>query len=114
MRLILGLLALVVLVTTGCSTKPPAEDVTPPPPPESSDENLVSGVGTIIYQDLEGGFFGLVADAGATYDPLNLDEVFKHDSLRVRFRALRRTGVMTIRMWGQPVEILEMARLDNE
>ena len=114
MRLILGLLALVLLVTTGCSTKPPAEDVTPTPPPESSDENLVSGVGTIIYQDLEGGFFGLVADDGAKYDPLNLDEAFKHDSLRVRFRALRRTGVMTIRMWGQPVEILDMTRIDRD
>ncbi len=115
MRLVLGLLMLVViLATTGCSTKPPAEDVTPPPPPESSDENLVSGVGTIIYQDLEGGFFGLVADDGSKYDPLNLDEAFKQDSLRVRFRARRRTGVMTIRMWGQPVEILDMTRIDQD
>ncbi len=110
MRRTLGLLALMVLVTTGCSTKPP--DVTPPP--ESSDENLVSGLGMILYQDLEGGFFGLVADDGAKYDPLNLDEAFKHDSLRVRFRALRRTGVMTIRMWGQPVEILDMTRIDRD
>ena len=114
MRLILTLLALGVLVTTGCSTKPPAQDVTPMPSLESADENLVSGLGTILYQDLEGGFFGLVADDGARYDLLNLDEAFKHDSLRVRFQARRRTGVMTTRMWGQPVEILEMARLDNE
>ena len=114
MRLILGLLVLVVFVTTGCSTKPPAEDVTPTPPPESSDENLISGIGTILYQDLEGGFFGLVADDGSKYDPLNLDEAFKQDSLRVRFRARRRTGVMTIRMWGQPVESLDMTRIDQD
>ena len=110
----LGLLALVLLAATGCSTKPPPEDGTPTPPPASSDENLVSGVGTILYQDLEGGFYGLVADDGAKYDPLNLDEAFQQDSLRVRFRAQRRTDVMTIRMWGQPVEILDMARVDQD
>ena len=113
MRLVLGLLALVVLVATGCSSKPPADDETPAPPAETTEEGLVDGVGTIVYQDLEGGFYGLVADDGARYDPLNLDEAFKRDSLRVRFRARRRTGVMTIRMWGQPVEILEMTRVDN-
>ena len=114
MRLILGILALVLLATTGCSSKPPPEDVTPTPPAESSDENVIDGVGTILFQDLEGGFYGLVADDGAKYDPLNLDEAFHQDSLRVRFRARRRTGVMTIRMWGQPVDILEMTRLENE
>ncbi len=114
MRRTLGLLALVVLATTGCSTKPPAEEVTPTPLVESSEKDLVSGVGMILYQDLEGGFYGLVADDGATYDPLNLDEAFKQDSLRVRFRARRRTVVMTIRMWGQPVEILDMTRIDQD
>ena len=114
MRRMLGLLAFVVLVTTGCSTKPPAEEATPTPPVETSEKDLISGVGTILYQDLEGGFYGLVADDGATYDPLNLDEAFKQDSLRVRFQARRYTNVMTIRMWGQPVEILEMARVDQD
>ena len=114
MRLVLGWLTLAVLLAASCSTKPPAEEEAPTPPVESSEKDLVSGVGTILYQDLEGGFYGLVADDGATYDPLNLDEAFKHDSLRVRFQARRRTDVMTTRMWGQPVEILNMARLDNE
>ncbi len=114
MRLVLGFLMLAVLLAASCSTKPPAEEVTPTPPVESSEKDLISGVGTILYQDLEGGFYGLVADDGATYDPLNLDDAFKHDSLRVRFQARRRTNVMTTRMWGQPVEILEMARLDQD
>ena len=114
MRLVLGFLALAMLATTSCSTKPPPEDAAPAPPAESSDETVINGVGTIRYQDLEGGFYGLVADDGARYDPLNLDEAFRQDSLRVRFRVRRRTGVMTIRMWGQPVEILEMTPLKDE
>jgi hypothetical protein len=111
----LGLLAFVsLLLAAGCSPKPAAETVTPTPSPASTDKDLVSGVGTIAYQDLEGGFYGLVADDGTRYDPLNLDEAFQQDSLRVRFRVRPRPDVMTIRMWGQPVEVLDLARLDQD
>lgn len=108
---------LIVLGTTAaCSTNPPPETVTPMPPetPDAATaQGHVSGVGTITFFDLEGGFYGLVGDDGARYDPMNLDEAFRQDSLRVRFRARLRTGVMTIRQWGKPVEILEIARLDD-
>lgn len=118
MRLTLGILLLVVLGTTAaCSTNPPPETMTSTPPetPEAAPvRGHVSGMGTITFFDLEGGFYGLVADDGAKYDPMTLDEAFQQDGLRVRFRARLRTGVMTIRQWGKPVEILEMARLDGE
>ena len=117
MRLLLGLLLLIALpAATGCSTNPPPETMTPPStetPDDASAPGLVSGVGTITFFDLEGGFYGLLADDGAKYDPLNLDEAFRQDGLRVRFRAQLRTGVMTIRQWGKPVEIQEMSRLDE-
>ena len=113
----LTLLALIVLWTAAaCSTKPPPETVTPTPsetPDAATARGLVDGVGTITFFDLEGGFYGLVADDGAKYDPMNLDETFRQDGLRVRFRARLRTDVMTIRQWGKPVEILEIARLDD-
>ena len=117
MRLSFGILTLVVLLAaTGCSTNPPPETMTATPSETSDAETtpgLVSGVGTITFFDLEGGFYGLVADDGAKYDPLNLDAAFRQDGLRVRFRAQLRTGVMTIRQWGKPVEIQEMSRLDG-
>ncbi len=104
-----------LLAATACSTNPPPETVTPPSEtPDDAAPGQVAGVGTIQFFDLEGGFYGLVADDGARYDPLNLDEAFQQDGLRVRFRARLRTGVLTIRQWGKPVEILEMARLDGE
>ena len=111
--LLLGVLG----AAAACSTQPPPETVTPTPPENPKDasaRNLVSGVGTITFFDLEGGFYGLVADDGARYDPMNLDEAFQQDGLRVRFRARLQTGVMTIRQWGKPVEIVEIARLDGE
>ncbi len=117
MRPLLALLTLVVLLAApGCSTNPPPETMTPAPaetPDDTPAPGLVSGVGTITFFDLEGGFYGLVADDGARYDPLNLDDAFKQDGLRVRFSARLRTGIMTIRQWGKPVEIQEMSRLDE-
>ena len=119
---IFGLLVLVGLLGAGCSTKPLPDDGAPPAPAEAPEpgregpadpRNVVSGVGTITYLDFEGGFYGLVADDGARYDPLNLDDAYRQDSLRVRFRVRLQTGVMTIRMWGKPVEVLEIARLDE-
>lgn len=74
-------------------------------------EDVVSGVGTIRYIDLEGGFYGLVADDSTRYNPTNLEDAFKEDGLRVRFRGARE-DVMTIQMWGTPLRITNMLRLD--
>jgi hypothetical protein len=121
-RLSSGIILLFLLVA-GCSNPSPEVAQTSPddvPDPgeliESDDgpdpANIVSGVGTIVYMDLEGGFYGLVADDGTKYNPLNLEETFKQDSLRVRFRGEKKTDVMTTRMWGTNLQILEMLTLD--
>ena len=111
--LVLSLAAL----AAGCKT---SEDR--PPPTAGGDSagtgvpagggertGVVEAAGMIVYVDLEGGFYGIVADDGTRYDPLDLDDAFREDSLRVRFRA-RRADVMTVRMWGIPVRIEAMTR----
>ncbi|GIV57848.1 MAG: hypothetical protein D6746_05785 [Bacteroidetes bacterium] len=60
--------------------------------------------GTIHYVDLEGGFYGLVADDGTRYLPLNLDASFRKDGLRVRFEAVPE-DVLTLQQWGRPVRL---------
>ena len=116
---IFAVLAFIVLMAiAGCSTNnPPPDEAAQTPQPEEAETPLPSdqarGVGTITFFDLEGGFYGLVADDGARYDPMNLDEAFKEDGLRVRFHVRLRTGVMTIRQWGKPAEILEITRLEE-
>lgn len=79
----------------------------------SSAEDIVSGVGTVRYVDLEGGFYGIVADDGARYNPDSLEESFRRDGLRVRFRARVQEDVMTVQMWGQPVELLDVTRVKS-
>lgn len=93
-------------VSMGCSTNPLAQDDTP--------QDSIRGAGTIQYLDLEGGFYGIVADGGARYDPGTLDEEFQQDGLRVRFEVKIRTGVVSLRMWGVPVTILAITPLAGE
>lgn len=73
--------------------------------------DILSGTGTINHINLEGGFYGLVADNGRKYLPKDLAREFKVDGLRVRFQVKILTGVATIYMWGTPVEVLSIERL---
>lgn len=73
--------------------------------------DVVSGTGTVRYLSLEGGFHGIESDDGKKYDPSGLPKEFQQDGLRVRFTVKVLQGVMTIRMWGTPVEVLSIERL---
>jgi len=78
-----------------------------------TDEPGIQGTGTIQHVDLEGGFYGLVDEEGTKYDPTPLPESLRVDGLQVRFR-VQKKDLMTTRMWGTPVEVLEIERIDDE
>jgi hypothetical protein len=69
-----------------------------------SDTAMMLITGTVRHVDLEGGFFGIVADDSTKYDPTELAPAFQKDGLRVKFKA-RPTNATTTRMWGKPVEL---------
>lgn len=94
----------VILLLAGCFNAQPNGDARPP-------EEIVSDTGTIRYVDLEGGFYGIVADDSTRYLPDSLAAPFREDGVRVRFRAELQEDVVTIQMWGQPVRIIDIARL---
>lgn len=68
----------------------------------------ITVTGTIKYIDLEGGFYGIIADSGERYFPLNLDQQYKVDGQKVRVEGKVRKNVMTTTMWGTPLEILRI------
>lgn len=80
--------------------------------PEGELDDIVSATGTIRYIDLEGGFYGIETQDGERYNPLNLEDEFREDGLTVRFRGRVRDDVVTIQMWGTPIEVEEMMRVD--
>jgi len=82
-------------------------DMSPP------DDTVLTGVGRVQYVNLEGGFYGIIDDESERrLDPQNLDEDLQIDGLQIQYRARVRNDVMTMRMWGTPVELLAAERLD--
>ncbi|MGI9175697.1 MAG: hypothetical protein ACR2GR_10310 [Rhodothermales bacterium] len=114
------------LLMAACASSPntPPQDVVRADPSDAqmpelgtsdapAPQDIVSGVGTIRYVDLEGGFYGLVANDSTRYTPTNLDAEFQEDGLEVRFRG-ELQDVMTMQMWGKPLEILDITRTLTE
>jgi hypothetical protein len=93
------------------SSSTPTNAVDPKPTPTPGDPALLTRNGTVRYLDLEGGFWGLVADDSTRYDPGTLDERFRVDGLRVRFDARVNEGQMSFRQWGTLVTIVRLDRL---
>ena len=112
----MGLLVLAALGLLGCAAGEPPQSA-PNPSPDSTTapvtDDAIQGIGTIRYVDLEGGFYGLVAEDGTKYDPSPLPDRLREDGLRVRFR-VKKKDVMTTRMWGTPVEVLAIERIGDE
>ena len=81
--------------------------------PRMTEENdeIRNATGTIVFNEIEGGFYGIKADDGKKYNPINLDESFRKDGLRVKFDAKFKKGMVGIHMWGEYVEILKIERL---
>ncbi|WP_153015940.1 hypothetical protein [Methanofollis ethanolicus] len=69
----------------------------------------ITGTGTVTYIDLEGGFYGIVADDGMRYLPMDLDPAFEQDNLSVTF-TVEKVDVVTIQQWGTPVKVISIEK----
>jgi serpin B len=74
----------------------------------ANESDLIVGAGTVRHIPLAGGFYGIVAEDGTEYLPLNLDVRFQVDHLRVVFAVKPEPDAVTIHMWGTPVRVVEV------
>jgi len=95
-----ALLMVALVLGTGC-TGAPADNATPVP-----SDDIVEADGIVKYIDLEGGFYGIVAEDGSSYLPTDLNETYKVDGTAVTFTAREVKDAATVQMWGTPVEII--------
>lgn len=73
--------------------------------PASSD---ISGRGKVVYQDLEGGFFGVIGEDGRKFLPVSLPDKFKTDGMQVTYIFRPQQDTVSFMMWGEPVEIISI------
>lgn len=92
LRLISLAAALIILV--------PLNVLAAPAPGET-----ISGTGTIEFQEIEGGFYGLIMDDGTKLLPVNLTDEFKINGTYVLIEATATQSQESIYMWGTLVEL---------
>lgn len=86
---------LVVLLLMGCANS------------ASSEEEKVT-VGTVKYNSLEGGFYGIITDDNQSLDPINLPKEFQVDGKRIHFSYKEKKDRVSIHMWGIIIEIIQI------
>ncbi len=76
----------------------------------SSVPDQVRFDGRVVRVELEGGFWGLIADDGSRYDPRSLPARFQEHGMRVRV-AVQPLDLASVHMWGTPVRIVTIEAL---
>jgi len=71
------------------------------------------GTGTVRHLEIEGGFYGIEADGGDHYRPVNLPASLASPGLRVRFCADPVGNSLGIQMWGVPVNLRSIEPLER-
>lgn len=61
--------------------------------------------GTIVWKDLEGGFWGIVDENGNEWLPVNLPEQLKSKGKKAKLM-IRESEQASMFMWGTPVRVL--------
>ena len=71
--------------------------------------------GQIVFNEFEGGFYGIVTSSGEKLLPLNLTKAFHHAGSQIRFKGELK-NVMTIYQWGKPFQLtdIELITLSSE
>ncbi len=72
-------------------------------------KDRIAIAGTIVFKNLEGGFFVIEGDDGRIYDPVNLEDAFKRDGLKVNVVATLKPDMGSIRMVGDIIEIVTIS-----
>ncbi|MFC1570742.1 hypothetical protein ACFL4E_03055 [Candidatus Omnitrophota bacterium] len=78
--------------------------------------NTVTFMGRVEHQSFGGGafaqgFYGIVADDGTQYKPLNLSKSFQIEGLRVKVMGRLNPKKLLTSGWGTPLDIIDIQRL---
>ena len=80
---------------------------------QTSQPDSVTITGTVTYKDLEGGFYGLVAEDGKKYTLQKFPNKYLKNGLVVKVTGTLRNDIMTIQQFGTPLEADKVEVIDD-
>jgi hypothetical protein len=83
--------------------EPPSTDIPAAPP-----ANTFEITGTVVYKNLEGGFFAIDSDDGKKYDPISLPQNYRRDGLKVKVTARLKPDAVSFHMYGPIIEVISI------
>ncbi|WP_406663205.1 hypothetical protein [Gallaecimonas sp. GXIMD1310] len=108
-------LILPALLLSACS-QPPAPVARPDsaqPVKEKAVQVMLTLKVKVVYQPLEGGFYGLVDAQGRRWLPLALDQQYQRNGLQMTVTGQPAAGTMTAQQWGTPFRITAVTAVDD-
>ncbi|MDY6977088.1 MAG: ribose-phosphate pyrophosphokinase [Pseudomonadota bacterium] len=90
-----------------------AEPVTQAEAVEDSVKGEISMKGSIIYKDLEGGFYAFIAENGDRYTLHGLDETYQKNGLVVEVEGTPKPDMMTFTQFGTVLQVSSVKVLDT-
>ncbi|HEY3875988.1 MAG TPA: hypothetical protein VGM92_10960 [Candidatus Kapabacteria bacterium] len=97
--LLAGLLA-GTLAAAGCDSTSPGKTGQP-----LASAAKVKTVGTVVFRETGGGFYGILTDKGGQFEPSNLDPKYQSDGLHITFSGALDTSHLGEHHWGNPIEL---------
>ncbi|MFD2167293.1 hypothetical protein ACFSJY_13655 [Thalassotalea euphylliae] len=70
-------------------------------------------VGKVVYNDFEGGFYGVIAENGEKVLPMNWPKEMRSVNAKVKFKGKPVKDMMTTRQWGTLYQIKEIKLIEK-
>lgn len=80
--------------------------------PKQANQQMILK-GQILYQHMEGGFYGFIAQNGDKYMPTGLSDEFRKDGLVVELKVELMSDTLAIQQFGKVIKIVEIKVLDT-
>lgn len=69
--------------------------------------------GRVVFNDFEGGFYGIITENGEKLLPMNMDKSLMRENNKVALKGKYEKDLMTTRQWGKPFIIIEIKLLEK-
>ncbi|GAA0858297.1 hypothetical protein [Aliiglaciecola litoralis] len=87
-------------------------DLTPAKQQQDTVE-MITVTGTIVYKELEGGFFALDSDDGKKYMPRGMDKTLLKHGMKVQVKGHVLKDMLTFQQYGEVLKVVEADEIDS-